>query len=329
MPKIKIDTTGVSEDEAKAFGSGSGESPRPGVYKAKVIEVNPGFAKDGNGGPDKKKPRLEVIYQIQGGEFANAQLWEYVILPGHESFGDSAKKRMFQLLRAVGLKPSLSELDTDKLVNKAVRVRVRKGTNQEGDYRGEFGAVFKDSDSDVKLTSTAAAKAKAEGDDELIGDDDDDDDVVVDEETGTEETDWDARQGELSQMSVDDLKTIAKEWKDNGWDITIGGTKSSLVDKIIAVEQEAANQPESEGDDEVIDEDEEIIEDEEVIIEDEDQLLTEDQLKGMDGKELVKLAKADFDIDAKAKGLKTKSLLVAAILEAQGATQEDDEVMPF
>lgn len=323
MPKIKIDTSGVSEDEAKAFGSGSGESPRPGVYKAKVIEVNPGYAKDGDGGPDKKKPRLEVIYQIQGGEFGGSQLWEYVILPGHESFGDSAKKRMFQLLRAVGLKPTLSELDTDKLVNKAVRVRVRKGTNQEGDYRGEFGAVFKDSDSDIKLTSTAAAKD--DSDDELI----DDDEAVLDDEGGTEETDWDARKVELAAMSAPDLKAIAKEWKDNGWDLTIGGTKSELVDKIIAVEQEAANLP----DDEAVTDDDDVIidDDDDVIIDDDDksEYLTEEQLKAMDPKDLLKLAKDDFDIDAKAAGLKTKNTLIAAILEAQGATSGDDEDMPF
>lgn len=322
MPKIKIDTSGVSEEEAKAFGSGSGESPRPGVYRAKVLEINPGYAKDDDGGPDKTKPRLEVIYQIQGGEFANSQIWEYVILPGHVSFGDSAKKRMFQMLRACGQPTSVKEINTDKLVGKSVRIRVRKGTNQEGDYRGEFGAVFKDSDSDIKLTSTAAP---AKDDEELLDDGDGGDDVILDDEAGTEETDWDARKEELNAMSGDELKTIAKEWKDNGWDIKIGGKKSEVIDRIIGVEQEAAAQTGDGDDDDVI------IDDEDDIITDDDapEYLTEDQLKAMEGKDLVKLAKDDFDIDAKAQGLTKKSALVAAILEAQAAPGDDDEDMPF
>lgn len=334
MPKLKFDTTGVDVEEAKAFGAGSGESPRPGVYKAKVLEINHGLSKDDSGEGDPKRPRTEIIYQIQGGKYANSQLWEYLPDPDSSAFNDSAKKRMAQFLRAVGVtdKPGSGEVDEGKLIGKLVRVRVRAGTMEDGTtYRGEFGAVFKDSDSDVALTGDAtgsAAPGPFDGDDELI-----DDDTIIEDDAISEETDWDARLAELNAMQAKDLQDIAREWKSAGWDIKIGGKKSDVADAVLAVEKAAAEQ-EPADDDVITDDDDIIVDDDDVIIEDDDDkntYLTEDQLKAMDAKDLVKLAKDDFDIEAKSLGAKvTKTMLVTAILEAQAAPSgDDDELPPF
>lgn len=336
MPKIKTDVSGVDEAEAKAFGAGSGESPKPGIYRAKVLTCVPGYAKGDDGDADKKRPRLEITYAIQGGEFNGSQLWDYIILPSHDSFGDSAKKRMFQFVRAVGQKPGES-LDTDKAEGKMVRVRVRSGTKQDGSYRGEFSAVFKDTDSEAKLGAHATGtpandKGPFDGDssDEELLDDETGTDEIIDDDGDSEGTDWDARLAELNAMSVADLKEVAREWKSAGWDLTIGGKKSDVAAAVLEVEKSAAEQAEtSDGDDEILaDDDEQLIDDgdEELLDDTSDtaEYLTEEQLKAMSAPDLVKLAKDDFDIDAKAAGLKTKNALVAAVLAAQAAPGADE-----
>lgn len=330
MPKIKIDVGGVSDDEAKAWGGGF-ESPQPGVYRAKITEVNPGYSKDDNGEPDRAKPKLEVVFEIVGPKYNGANLWNHIPLPGSTTFGDSAKKKMKQLLLATGQKATDS-LDTDKVKNKIVRVRVRSGKDQSGDYRGEFAAMFRDDDDAVKLTA-AGEGSSSSGDEELLTGDEEliEDDASSEEATGT---DWDARLEELMAMQGADLQNVAREWKAAGWDIKIGGKKADVAAAVVAVEQEAAAQEEANGGDA----EEALIEDEELIIEEDESLpdddskeyLTEEQLKAMTPADLMALGKADFDIDAKAAGLKTKSDLVTAILAAQAAPSGDDEeVLPF
>lgn len=317
MVKIKIDTEGVSEEEARAYGNF--EQPRPGVYRFQITEVNAGYSKDGAGLPDEARPRLEVVFKCLDTRYKGAQVWGYFSLPGHEKYDENAKKKMLQLLMAVGLKGGTGELDTAKLVNKVVKVRV-SGKGEGENYRADFSAVFKDDE------GGGAELGDGNGpfdDGDVLSDDEE----LVDDSSG--ETDWDARKTELAGMSGDDLKALAREWKSAGWDITIGGKKSELVDRLVAIEQEAAEQQEDSGD-ETLSDDEELIEDEELIIEDEEEpsradLLTEEQLKAMDPKDLVKLAKDDFDIDAKARGIKTKGAMVAAILEAQGGGGGEDE----
>lgn len=317
--KIKYDVTGSDPEEAIA--SGNFEQPKPGVYPASIAEVNVGFSKDEKTGkPDKKKPRMEVIFKIEGDNYKGAQVWAYYVLPGHPSFEDKDKKKgamekMDQLLLAVGFtdgkKNRSGEFDPQKaLVGKKVRVRVRGGTAQDGEtYRAEFGSVFAPGDDDDVAGDVS-------GDEELIEDDGNEEIIDEDEITEDKEYDWDARQSELAQMSVPDLKEHAKTL-----DITLKGlgTKSKLVDAILEAEQSVVAQAEGD-DDEIIADDEEIIED------DGSEYLTEDALKEMETADLVETAK-QFDVTTKGK---KKSEVIAAILEAQAAPSgDDDEELPF
>lgn len=320
MPTIKYDITDTTVEDAEAFGQGF-DSPKPGVYRAKVKEVNPGFSKDQQGEPDRSKPKIEVVYEIIQKPYAGAQLFSHIPLKGSTSFNEYAKRRMAQLLLATGQVNTTGgegTLNTDKIKGKVVRVRVKSGKDHSGDYRGEFGAVFKDDDSKVKLTGDGEVVS----DDELISDDELSDDDGIIEEDG--DTDWDARLSELMAMQGADLQTIAREWKEAGWDIKISGKKADVAAAVVAVEQAAAEQGEAGSDEELLEE-----ESEELLAEEEGaEYLTEEQLNEMDAKELMALAKGDFDIDPKAAGIKTKSALVAAILEAQAAPSDDD-VLPF
>lgn len=305
MVKVKYDITKSDPESARAVGTM--EPPKPGIYRFLISETNAGFAKEG-GNEDKSRPRLEVIFSCLDEKHKGAQLWLYIPLPGSASENDFSNQKFDQLLQAVGFtdgkKNRKGELDTDKVLKgKTVKLRVRGGSNQNGDYRAEYGSVFPDDGEDEVATS----------DDELMEEDEDvmeEDEVLEDEE---EAFDAEARMGELAQMSVAELKAIGKEYG-----IKLGGlTKSTLVDAIVEAESEAVEE-------EVL-EDDEVMEDEEEVMEDEDEAeyLTRDQLTAMDRTELAQTAR-DFDITPA--GMK-RSEVIDAILEAQQAPDEDEE--PF
>lgn len=140
MAIVKFDVSDSNpEDATRDF-----EQPTPGVYKAKVKEINPGFTAGDGGKPDKNKPRLEVIYEITDDKFKGSRLWDYV------SFSDASKWKLDQFLQAVGAadkKKRKGELNTDKVVNMPVRIRVKgeqriqPGTS-EVEYRAKVGGVF-------------------------------------------------------------------------------------------------------------------------------------------------------------------------------------------
>lgn len=318
MAKIKFDVSQSDPDEAKEVVSGLADSPKPGLHRFRIKEVDAGFSKGEDGKPDKNKPRIEVVFECQSAAHRGAHVWVYYLQEGHEKYQKRDAQKWDQLLLALGIASKTKRagtIDTDKqMVGKFIVGNVKAGKSQTGEYRGEIAQVFPD--------GHEGAEPSAEDDDELI---DESEEVVDDEDVMDDEgVDWDARTSELSQMSGDELKAIAKEWKDAGWDITIGGTKAALVDKIVAVEQAASEQ--TEEDEEVVSDDDEVLDDDEVIEEEEDTTiyLTREQLMAMESKDLIAAAK-DFDIVTKGK---KKSEVIAEILTAQAAPGDEDE-MPF
>lgn len=153
MPKVKFDVSDSDPDEATK----SPEPPKPGTYKCKLVECTPGFKLKDDGKPDKTKPRLEVRYSVIGrikdgggvetkGDFVGYQLRDWL------TFGDNeyTKRRLDQFLQAFGVATKTKragEFDTDKIVNKLCKVRVRgeQYTPEGGDpqYQARVAAVFK------------------------------------------------------------------------------------------------------------------------------------------------------------------------------------------
>lgn len=314
MAKIKFDVKDVNPSDSQAWGGG-GEPPKPGNYRFKVREVNPGFSKGDNGAPDKSRPRLEVIYECLDAKYKGFPVWDYI------SFSDGHKPKLDQFLMAVGVateRKRTGEFDPAKLAGKTVKVRIRGGKNNDGDYRAEVSSVFPDTGDDG---DGSVSDDELTDDEELMdGEEIAEDEELMDDDDGEIEEEGDDRRAELEELKVDDLKPIAK-----GLDIKLAGhNKASLIDAILEAEAE-----QEDGDEEELaDDDDELLEDdEELIEEDESDYLTRDQLKGMDSKELVATAK-DFDIVIE-KGTK-KGALIDMILEAQGApTEDDDDEVPF
>lgn len=308
MVKVKYDIRG--SDPEKAAAAGQFTPPRPGVHPFKIIEVNAGFSKDKAGEPDQKRPRLEVVFSCLAPLYKGGQVWLYLPVKGSEAYEKVSEQKWDQLLQAVGhtdgKKNRAGELDTDKvLLNKVVKVRVKEGANQSGDYKAEFGSVFPFDGDESELELEG-------GEDDLLSDDEElggEDEELIDEDEGEGEQD---RLAELMAMEVKDLKGIAKELGI----VLKGKTKATLAEAIVEKEGEAEAEGDGDGEDELLVEDDETKGD----------YLTKEQLQEMEPADIVKVAK-DFDIVLE-KGMKKKDV-IPLILEAQGAGDDGDEELPF
>jgi hypothetical protein len=212
VAKIKYDVSNVE-------GGGDFPQPKPGLYTAKIDEVEAGESKAGN-------KQLRVIIKItKKGEFKGANLFHYVPLdpesPGYF--------RMKEFTKALGLKEK-GTLDTDKMVGKEVLVRV-KPDSYEGEYRARVGAVLapkKDADDD--------ADDDLDDDDTATDDDDDDDDDDTDDsaDDGDDDDDDDSSDDgddddgdDYEEWSVDELK---EELKGRG--LRVAGKRAVLIGRL-------------------------------------------------------------------------------------------------
>ena len=212
MGKIKI-KAGKDAVE-KAGDSGDFEQPKPGIYMVELTEVNEGFSKGDDGKPDKSRPRLECIYKIVGEgregtkpEKQYSRLWDYV------SFSEAAEWKLAQFGIALGLRMKNGgidddiEIDADKpgtVIGKTLLVRVKKDSDQEGNYRGKIATLMPLSgDSDLSDVEDDVEDAD---DDEEFGDDEatDDADGDGDDDMWTEE--------ELDDLDNKALATAAKDF---------------------------------------------------------------------------------------------------------------------
>jgi SAP domain-containing protein len=184
MARIKHSLT---KDDLAKVGRGA-EPPKPGTYRAKIVEVNPETPKD-------KDPRIAVIYEITSkGEGNGYRLYDYLT----ESPASKWKKDQFfvaaGLVQTVGGKIKVLELDTDK-VHKLPEVLVRvKHETYNDETRAKPQGVFPLDDDDPDETDA-----------------DEDDDAAEDEDEGEEaevEADEDAEDAEVPDFSEMTAKEI-------------------------------------------------------------------------------------------------------------------------
>lgn len=311
MPKIKYD---VSGSDPEAAIKGRGDSPKPGMYVAKVKTVEAVFARDkATGKPDKDRPQLQIIFEVKKADksknqkYKGAQLYFYLPTPANETFENQVWK-VDQFLQAIGLaskKKRKATLDTDDLIGKIVVLQVRSGKNLEGDYRGEIGRVLaydKESFGQATEDEDDSDDSEETDDDELEDFDDEDSDEDADEDEEDEES------PDYSEMSLKDLRAEAKERDID----TAGMKKADLIEAL----EESDNEDEDEEDEDSGDEDEEEGPDLEALGEAGD----EDDKKAQ--KELTKLAKAaGIDPDE----YETWPELAEALAESD---EEDEEEPP-
>ena len=231
MAVLKFDVTG--SDPARA--NQNFEPPKPGVYRAKVAEINSGFSKT-DGKPDRTKPRLEVIYHIQHPDYMNAPLWDYI------AFTEASQWKLDQFLQATGVataKKRKGSFDTDRLIGKFVNVRVRAGKNLQDEYKADVGGVWAATEEDEDFEDE-----DAEEEEDLEEDEDEDEE---DEEAEEEE---DEPEDVYAGMSVAQLRTAAK---DKG--LETKGTASAIKTRLIEFDEAQAEEDEEDEEDEEAEDD--------------------------------------------------------------------------
>lgn len=200
MPKITFDVSGSDPDNATK----DVEPPKPGLYTCKVAEINPGFSKDSETGkPDKSRPRLEVVYRIQGKKSTGAPLWDYL------SFSEASQWKLDQFLQAVGIatkKKRKGSFDTAKVVGKTVKVRV-VGEGSGDNYRARVKGVFKfdgaaDEDADEE---------DVEDEEDTDAEDEDEEEDTEDEDAEDEDEDEDSDDEDEDSDEEEDLDSLGAE----------------------------------------------------------------------------------------------------------------------
>lgn len=289
---IQFDLSGADEDVWEQGESIDAEPPKKGIYQARVKEINPGFSKGDDGKPDKKRPRLEVVWEIigdsdgdadalatlghEGGSCLSAWVWDYV------SFSDASEWKQAQFFKTLGVanpKKTKGKFDAEKFEGKFVaKIRVKADTNLDGDYKAKVAATWPWEDADPDTSDI--------------------DDELADELADTEE--WDKES--LGDLELAELKNVARQFD---VEVAKGKKKNTYIKEILAAQEEADE-----------DEDEEDLEDDELDLEDdeeeEEEGLTEEDIREMDASELKALAK---DNGISLKGMKKSEAIDHLISE--------------
>lgn len=252
MTGIRYDLSDVDPDESTAVRSF--DSPQPGMYVATILEITKKPSKSGGG------PILEVKFEItdadksKNKQFAGSHLWWYAMLPGHDSWDDTAWK-LDQFLQALGVatkRKRKGSFDPDKHVGEELLINVRPGKNQNGEYRGEVGAVLQydedewasgddEDDDDVEYDED-----DVEADEDEEGDGDEDEDEDEDEEEEDEEA------GEYDDMA---LTALRKEARSRGLK-PAGLDKGDIIEMLEADDEDEGSEEEGEEEDEEEEEEE-------------------------------------------------------------------------
>jgi len=200
MAKLKYDVSG--SDPEKAKGGGAFVPPQPGVYKAKINEIDQTESKAGN-------PMLKVTSKVTDKKFNGALLFDYIVL------NEASEWKLDQFLQAMGIattKKRKGSVDLDELIGKGFKVRV-KGETYNDEYQARVGAyLLFDEDQDDDIDEDGG-----EDEEEYDEDLDEDDEDEVEEEV----------EDEYEDFSVPELRAECKER-----DINTRGAKPALIARL-------------------------------------------------------------------------------------------------
>ncbi len=291
--KVKYDVSGVE--------SGQDFKPvKPGMYRAKIAEVNPRDGQHGN--------MLEIVFTVTADskgdkkvEGVGSKLWTYI----YTDYEPQAW-RLREFLEAVGKtekggkKGEKGTIDTDKMVGMELQVRAKSDTNLDGDYRPAVG----------KILSLA--------DDETVGEEqdeeepDEDEDVEDSEEEEGDEEDEDEDAVDLDELSRAELKAFIKEEE---LDVKI---KKAMTDedvrRAITEEMQASDDPEEEEEEE-----------EEVEEEAEDETVDLETLSRAELKAFIKEEELDVTVAKKDTDDEIRDKINLALGEVEDPEEEVDD----
>jgi hypothetical protein len=227
MAKVKYDVSGSDPEGAMSLQR---TSPRPGMYVGRLAELNLGHSRDENGKPDKGRPRMEVITKMLKADkpgnkkYTGSQVWDYLLLPGHEGFTGFPEQKLDNFLQSLGIAKKKSKrkgtFDTDDLKGKKLLVIIRADKDQDGNYRGRVGQYLPYDPDTFKESASRADEdeedfdAEAIEDEELEGEEPDEDEDEEDEEEDEdeeEEEDEDEDEDEEEEEDEDEEEGFAED----------------------------------------------------------------------------------------------------------------------
>jgi hypothetical protein len=310
MAKWKLKAS--KEDVEAAQEQAEFEHAPPGYYVCTIDEMSHGPGKEG------KDSRAEVILKpvasFKDGTRTKltenySRIWDYI------SDGESSGWKRAQFGAALGIKTKRGQFQEDiemekgkpgSVIGREVLVRLKKDSDQEGNYRAKAGNYLpKD-----------ALDGAEEGSAELDEVDPDEDDPTEDGEEGYDFEALGEAADEDDEEAQETLTSLAAEQELDPDDYeTWAELAVTLAEQIEAGEPDA--EPEGEDGEDGEDGD----------AEGEDDLYTEEQLMEMD-RDALEEAGNYFDLKiadyAKLGKGKAKPAFVAAILEAQNGSGEED-----
>jgi hypothetical protein len=242
VAKVKIKASAAAVEQASK--SGDFEEAPPGLYTATLEEINPGFSKGDDGKEDKSRPYLECIYKITGvGREGTApdktfsRLWDYV------TFGEAAEWKQAQFGMALGLPMSPSgsiegSIETEPgkpgtVIGTTVLIRVKRGTDLEGNYRGKIAWVGnKDSATKGETSSVFADDEEETGPANPF-----------DDASGDETADY-VTEEQLLAMEPKELGDLAREFDldpadllvRKGKSVDVAATQAAIVAAVLAAQ---------------------------------------------------------------------------------------------
>jgi hypothetical protein len=153
---MSIKISGIT-DEALASKGGSYEPIPAGSYNATVFEVK---QEEVRSGPNEGKPRLNVQFSITDEGHKNRRVFSYVPLYVGNDFW---KAQSFFKSLGYDMKAGDFEVPTpNELAGKPIGVRVKIGTDQNGQPRNEVGGFDKATDSAGAALAGLGAKPVGE-----------------------------------------------------------------------------------------------------------------------------------------------------------------------
>ena len=227
MAKVKYDVSGDIPE--------TGNAP-VGTYRGKIKDAE---AKDSNAGNPMIVISIELTHHADGKK-VKEDYWpvrQYLMVTDERPY---AKRTIKEFTTAIGLKPK-GTIDTDKILGKAVQVKLKSDTDQDGEYQPRIQWIRP-----LDAASEEEPEDEAEPEEPEVDEDEDDDEDEID----------------LDAMDRKALKALIKEEE---LEITV--KKSMSEDDLRELIAEAMGDDDEEEDE---DEDDEEPEDDEEDDEEED-----------------------------------------------------------
>lgn len=214
MPVVKMR---ASADDFENTGQDRGDFlvPPKGMYVLTLKECNSGYSKDDDGKADRKRPRLECVWEITGKGRENEEVtenygnvWDYV------SFNEKSGWKRADFMYALGLvdeKPDDDiemDVDTDEVVGTQILARLKheKGRTADDEPRAKIASMFplSDADGDDAFSAASDEEGSDAGDDPFGSEDEP-------EEPEADGVDADALREELGELDLKELGAYARD----------------------------------------------------------------------------------------------------------------------